>query len=83
LALGYNTTHAGVTAVGNYPVTTGGTLLTNTYTTFTNPVSISENVISGVRADIGFQLSLGFFRLYASGSLAQYKSVNAGIGFGI
>jgi len=83
LALGYNTTHAGVTAVGNYPVTTGGTLLTNTYTTFTNPVSISENVISGVRADVGFELSLGFFRFYASGSLAQYKSVNAGIGFGI
>jgi hypothetical protein len=83
LAVGYNTTHAGVAALGNYPVTTGGTLLNNTYTTFTNPVSISESVVSGARADIGFQLDLGFFRFYASGSLAQYKSVNAGIGFGI
>lgn len=83
LAVGYNTTSANVTAVGNYPVTTGGTLLTTTYTTFTNPVSISENVVSGVRADIGFQLNLGFFRLYASYTQAQYKSVNAGIGFGM
>lgn len=83
LAMGYNTTHAGVAALGNYPVTTGGTLFNSTYTTFTNPVSISENVVSSVRADLGFQLNLGFFRFYASGSIAQYKSVNAGIGFGI
>lgn len=83
LAVGYNTTHANVAALGNYPVTTGGTLLNSTYTTFTNPVSISENVVSGVRADLGFQLSMGFFRFYMSGSLAQYKSVNAGIGLGI
>jgi hypothetical protein len=83
VAIGYNTTHANVAAIGNYPVTTGGNLLYSTYTTFTNPVSVSENVVGGARADIGFQLELGFFRFYASGSLAQYKSVNAGIGFGI
>lgn len=83
LAVGYNTTHANVAALGNYPVTTGANILNSTYTTFTNPVSISENVVGGARVDLGFQLSLGFFRLYASGSVAQYKSVNAGIGFGI
>jgi hypothetical protein len=83
LAVGYNTTHANVTAVGNYPVTTGGTLLGTTYTTFTNPISISESVVSGARADIGFQLNLGVFRFYTSYSLAQYSSVNAGIGLGI
>ncbi|WP_428330262.1 DUF6588 family protein [Mucilaginibacter sp.] len=83
LAVGYNTTHANVTTVGNYPVTSGGTFITPTYTTFTNPVTISENVISGARADIGFQLEFGFFRFYASYSQAQYKSVNGGIGFGI
>jgi hypothetical protein len=58
-------------------------LFNNTYTTFTNPVSISENVVSGVRADIGFQLNLGFFRFYTSYTQAQYKSVNAGLGFGM
>ena len=85
LAVGYNTTHANVSAVGNYPLTSGYNVLNGneTYTTFTNPVTINENVISGARADIGFQLNLGFFRFYASYSQAQYKSVNGGIGFGI
>jgi hypothetical protein len=82
-AVGYNTTHTNVNVIGNYPVTTGATFTgTPTYTTYPNPVNISETSINGVRADLGFQLNLGFFRFYASGSLAQYKSVNAGIGFG-
>ncbi|WP_461451796.1 DUF6588 family protein [Mucilaginibacter sp.] len=89
LSVGYNTTYANVTAVGNYPLTTGTSLVpgpnfgSETYTTFTNPITISETVLNGVRADIGFQLNLGFFRFYASYSQAQYKSVNGGIGFGI
>ena len=77
LAVGYNTASTDLATIGNYPVTTGN----NTYTVFTNPVSISENSLSGFRADVGFQLNLGI-RIYASASLAQYKSVNAGIGFG-
>jgi hypothetical protein len=88
LSVGYNTTHANVSAVGNYPLTTGANNIGlggqyETYTTFTNPINISETVINGVRADVGFQLNLGFFRFYASYSQAQYKSVNGGIGFGI
>lgn len=83
VALGYNTTHTKAAAVGNYPVTTGATLTgTSTYTTYTNPVNISETSLNGVRADIGFQLNLGFFRFYGSYSAARYQSVNAGIGFG-
>jgi hypothetical protein len=82
LAVGYNTTHTNVVAIGNYPFTTGATITGPTYTTFPNPVNINETSISGGRLDAGFQLNLGFFRIYASGSLAQYKSVNAGIGFG-
>jgi len=77
LAVGYNTASTNLAIVGNYPVTSGQ----NTYTVFTNPVSISETSISGFRADIGFQLNLGI-RIFASASLAQYKSVNGGIGFG-
>lgn len=78
VALGYNTAHTNVAAIGNYPVTTGD----DTYTVYTNPVNIRENSISGFRADIGFQLSLGFFKIYATYSAAQYHSVNGGIGFG-
>jgi len=83
LAVGYNTTHTSAATVGNYPITTGETLTgTPVYTTYTNPVNINETSVNGMRADIGFQLNLAFFRIYASCSLAQYKSVDGGIGFG-
>lgn len=83
LAVGYSTASANVAAVGNYPVTTGETLLAQpTYTTFPNPINIKETTLSGVRADIGFQLDLAFFRLYASYSAAKYQSFSGGFGFG-
>jgi len=82
IAVGYNNTHTVFNAVGNYPVTTGNSDGTETYTTFPNPININETVLDGFRADLGFQLTPGFFRLYVSGSVAAYKSINAGIGFG-
>jgi hypothetical protein len=82
VAVGYNNTHTAFSTVGNYPITTGENDGTETYTTFPNPINISETTTDGWRADLGFQLTPGFFRLYVSGSLAAYKSVNAGIGFG-
>jgi hypothetical protein len=82
LAVGYNSTQTNFGVFGNYPVTTGGNINNPTYTTFPNPVSINETSIDGFRADVGFQLTPGFFRIFVSGSIAQYKSVNAGIGFG-
>jgi hypothetical protein len=83
LAVGYNTTSTNFNIVGNYPITTSSdvTGTQDYYTVFTNPVSIHETSISGMRADIGFQLNLGI-RIFASATLAQYKSVNGGIGFG-
>jgi len=78
LAVGYNTAHANLAAIGNYPVTTN---VNGDYSVYTDPININEKTISGFRADIGFQLNLGI-RIFASASLAQYKSVNAGIGFG-
>ncbi len=98
VSAGYNsgTTKAGV--VGNYPITTGINNVVQqkpTFTTFTNPISISETSVNGVRADAGFQLEAGIFRLYASYSTFKYntstdlpaksgstwaQSVNGGIG---
>lgn len=83
LAVGYSTANANVATIGNYPVTTGATLLGQpTYTTFPNPINIKESTVNGVRADIGFQLELAFFRLYASYSAAKYQSFSGGFGFG-
>jgi len=82
-AIGYNTATTNASLVGNYPVTTNANLLGQEYyTTFPNPVNISEKSVNSVRGDIGFQIKAGFIRLYASYGIAQYQSVNAGIGFG-
>lgn len=82
-ALGYNTASVNAAVLGNYPVTTGATLTAQpTYTTFPDPINIKENTISGMRADLGFQLNLAIFRLYASYSMAKYQSISGGIGFG-
>jgi len=78
LAVGYNTANASLATIGNYPVTTN---VNGEYSVYTDPISINEKTISGMRADIGFQLNFGF-NIFASASIAQYKSVNAGIGFG-
>jgi len=78
LAVAYQTANTSLGVLGNYPVTTspGG------YSTVTDPVHINETSISGLRADIGFQLNLAILRIYASVSEGQYLSGNAGIGLG-
>ena len=83
LAVGYNTASANVATIGNYPVTTGEILIGQpTYTTFPNPINIKETTISSMRADLGFQLNLAIFRVYASYSASKYQSFSGGIGFG-
>jgi hypothetical protein len=82
LSVGYNTSKTNVAIIGNYPITTTTVIGQDFYTTFTNPVAIKKSHINGIRADVGFQLELSFFRIFGSYSVAQYQSVNAGIGFG-
>ena len=84
ISVGYNGSKTIADLKGNYPLVTGATVLgTKTYTSFNNPVSIDQKDISGVRSNLGFQLNLAFFRMYASYSIAEYNAFNAGIGFGI
>lgn len=78
-AVGFNTAKTDVGLLGNYPVSNG----LATYTVYTDPIKINRNSISSFKLDAGFQLDLAFFKLYTSGSLGEYKSVTAGIGFGI
>lgn len=91
VAMGFITSKTDVGLKGNFPFVTGVTPSVNeddrkpVYTTYANPITIggsSSSQVSGIRADVGFQLNLAILRIYASGSLAEYKSVNAGIGFG-
>jgi hypothetical protein len=78
LSVGYQSGSTDVSALGNYPVTSSE----NHYSVITDPVHISETSVSGMRADVGFQLNLAVFRIFASYSPGQYQSANAGIGFG-
>jgi hypothetical protein len=78
VSVGYQSANTSLGILGNYPITTSA----GVYSTVTDPVQINETSISGLRADVGFQLTPGFFRIFVSGSIAEYKSVNAGIGFG-
>lgn len=78
VSVAFQTANANFGVLGNYVVRSG----TATYTTLTDPVHINRNSVSGLRTDLGFQLNLAVFRIYASGSLGEYKSVNGGIGFG-
>lgn len=83
-ALGYSSSQTDVGVLGNYPFVTGVTALGQpTYTTYTDPIRITDSgSTSGLHADAGFQLSLSFFKIYASYSFASYQSVNGGIGLG-
>jgi hypothetical protein len=78
LSVAYQTANTSLGILGNYPVTTSA----GEYSTVTDPVHINETSINGLRADIGFQLNLAVFRIFASISEGQYQSVNGGIGFG-
>lgn len=78
LSVGYQTAHSNFGVLGNYPLTATST----NYTVITDPVSIDQTSISGMRADVGFQLNLAILRIYASVATGEYVSGNAGIGFG-
>jgi len=82
LSIGYQTASTNLSVLGNYPINSTNPLAPTTYVTVTDPVSISETSVTGMRADLGFQLDLAFFKIYASGSTGKYASINGGIGFG-
>lgn len=79
-SVGYNSSSSSLKALGNYEFSTPTTLNPNQTTTYTDPISIKDN-LDGFRAAVGFQLNLAFFRIYGSYTAAKYDYVNAGIGF--
>tara|TARA_R110000850_G_scaffold241496_1_gene366125 strand:+ start:51802 stop:52827 length:1026 start_codon:yes stop_codon:yes gene_type:complete len=79
--LGYVTGTSDFDVVGTYTVR-AGTPLFESQSTFEDPFSV-RNKVSGIKANIGTQLQLGFFRIFAEYNLAEYNTAVAGIGFGI
>ncbi len=50
--------------------------------TYKDPVSLKQTDINGIKATLGLQLSLAFFKVFASYTQAEYSYGNIGIGFG-
>ena len=85
VSVGYLTSKTDVGMKGNFPFVTGVNAAGQpVYTTYANPINISgpASQTNGMRADVGFQMSLFFLKIYGSYSFAEYKSANVGIGLG-
>lgn len=86
-SVGYSTSKTDVGLKGNYPIITDavivGPSVVKQYTAFTDPITIRQTDISGLHSSVGFKLNLAILRIFASYSMAEYNSVNAGIGIGI
>jgi len=81
-SVGYQTSTSNLNANGTYDFDSPTLANPNNTQTFNNPIAIKNSDINGLRASLGFQLNLAFFRIYGSYTSAQYDYVNAGIGFG-
>jgi hypothetical protein len=85
VSVGYLSSKTDVGLKGNFPFVTGVNAAGKpTYTYYTDPITINSSsaAVNNMRADVGFQLSLFFLKIYGSYSFAEYKSANVGIGLG-
>lgn len=74
--LGYITGKSDIDLLGEYIVTTGPF-----QTTYTDPFTVSSDA-SGVSANLGTKLKLGFFRLNAEYNISEFSTFTFGLNFG-
>lgn len=74
--VGYITGKSDTDVLGTYTVTSGPF-----QTTYEDPFAIS-NQVSGVSANIGTKLKLGFFRINADYNIAEFSTFTFGVNFG-
>lgn len=74
--LGYISGKSESDLLGTYTVTSGPI-----QTTYTDPFNITNDV-SGVNANVGFKLKLGFFRINGEYNMAEFSTATLGINFG-
>ena len=74
--LGYLTGNSSTDVLGTYIVQSGPI-----QETYVDPFTIDEDA-SGMTANVGAKLKLGFFRLHADYAIAEFNTVSFGINFG-
>lgn len=91
VAIGHNISKTSGGLKGQYNVVSGSqqdltklpaVVYNPTYRQETDPVTIDKKNFNSFRGDVGFQLNLAILRLYASYSISEYNSFNAGLGLG-
>ena len=75
-SLGYMTGKSETAILGTYTVQSGP--FQNTYV---DPFTLTKDA-SGVTANIGTKLKLGFFRLHADYTIAEFNNLSLGLSFG-
>lgn len=75
--IGYQTGSFELNMLGDYQIGTG-----LASTTISDPVSYKQDSDAGVHALAGLQFKVAILRIYAEATLAEYATVNAGIGIG-
>ncbi len=74
--LGYITGKSDIDVLGTYEVTSGPF-----QTTYTDPFSVSKKA-SGVTANLGTKIKLGFFRINADYNFSEFSTFTFGLNFG-
>lgn len=76
-SLGFQSSSSNINALGTYEFDNGAT-----QPTYNDPIKLNQEDFNGVRASVGFQFKLAFFKLYGSYTAFGYNTFNAGISFG-
>lgn len=76
--LGYQTGSFELNMLGDYTIGSG-----LAQSTISDPVSYKQDSDAGIHGLAGVQLKIAIFRIYAEATLAEYATINAGIGIGL
>lgn len=81
IGINYNHISGLLSAIGTYPVDSFGPLGNRQVVNEQDPIKINSDPLSFFSANGGLQLKLGFFSVFADGSLGNYNTVTGGVGF--
>jgi len=82
-SIGIHRSSSKLNALGSYDFDVPVTPQTPTgKKTYKDPISLNQTDINGMKATLGFQMNLAFFKIFASYTQAKYSYANVGIGFG-
>jgi len=80
-SLGFNSSKSYLKALGSFEFEAPTMANPNNKDTYVDPVNMKQTDVKGLKATLGFQLQLSFFKIFGSYTQSKYSYANAGIGF--